>query len=129
MRYSFIRQHRQRFRIAAMCRVLRVSPSGYYAWRDRPQSPHGQANRRLLAQIKAVHAYSRKTYGRRRIHAQLRRDGLACSRNRVARLMQQHGVAAHFRRRFRATTDSKHTFPVAPNRLNRNFQASAPNRV
>ena len=129
MRYSFIRQSRQRFRLAALCRALRVSPSGYYAWRDRPESPRQQANRRLAAEIKAVHAHSRKTYGRRRIHAELRAQGMICSRNRVARLMRAEGVSALTRRRFRATTDSKHSFPVAPNRLARDFRPSAPNRV
>jgi transposase InsO family protein len=129
VRYSFIRQSRQRFRLAALCRALRVSPSGYYAWRDRPESPRQQANRRLAAEIKAVHAHSRKTYGRRRIHAELRAQGMICSRNRVARLMRAEGVSALTRRPFRATTDSKHSFPVAPNRLARDFRTSAPNRV
>jgi transposase InsO family protein len=117
MRYSFIRQHRQQFRIAAMCRVLQVSPSGYYAWRDRPESARRRANRGLTTRIKVEHARSRKTYGRRRIHARLRAQGVICSPNRVSRLMRQAGLWAHTRRRFRPTTDSKHGFPVAPNRL------------
>ena len=129
MRYSFIRQYRQRFRIVVMCRVLHVSPSGYYTWLGRPESARQQANRELATHIKAVHARSRKRYGRRRIHAELRAQGVTCSRNRVARLMRQEGVSALTRRRFRATTDSRHTFPVAPNRLARHFQATAPNRV
>ncbi len=129
MRYSFIRRYRQRFRLAAMCRVLGVSPSGYYAWLGRPESARAQANRKLAAQIKAVHARSRKRYGRRRIHAQLRREGILCSRKRVTRLMRAEGVSGLLRRRFRATTDSKHTLPVAPNRLSRDFRASGPNQV
>lgn len=117
MRYSFIRDHRQRFRIAVLCRMLRVSPSGYYAWLGRPESPRKQANRRLTAQIKAVHTRSRKTYGRRRVHIELGTQGMRCSPNRVARLMRQEGLWGRPRRRFRPTTDSKHSFPVAPNRL------------
>ena len=117
MRYSFIRQYRQQFRIAAMCRVLRVSSSGYYAWLDRPESARRRANRGLRTQIKAEYTRSRKTYGRRRIHARLRAQGMNCSPNRVGRLMRQECLWARPRRRFRPTTDSKHSFPVAPNRL------------
>jgi putative transposase len=143
MRYSFIRQYRQQFRIAAMCRVLRVSTSGYYAWLDRPESARRRANRGLRAQIKAEHTRSRKTYGRRRIHARLRAQGMSCSPNRVGRLMRQEGLCARSKRRFRPTTDSKHSFSVAPNRLlstsptplppgtgpTRNFTAEGLNRV
>ena len=129
MRYSFIRDHRQQFRLAALCRVLQVSRSGYHAWLARPESARWQANQRLLAHIRAAHTRSRHTYGRRRIHAQLRRDGIACSRNRVARLMRRHGLCGLRRRAFRATTDSRHSFPVVPNRVARDFAASAPNQV
>jgi len=129
VRYRFIQQHHQQFPIVAMCRTLRVSASGYYEWRDRPQSLRAAENRRLLAQIKATHVRSRRTYGRRRVHAQLRAQGVPCSRNRVARLMRSQGLRAVGRRRFRATTDSRHRFPVAPNLLARDFTATAPNQV
>ena len=129
MRYSFIREHRQQFRVAAICRVLKVSPSGYFAWLRRPESPRATQSRALVIQIKAAHARSRKTYGRRRVHIQLQRDGIACSRNRVARLMRQNGLCGLCRRKFKATTDSRHSFPVAPNLLARNFTATAPDRV
>jgi transposase InsO family protein len=129
MRYSFIREHRVQFRLAAMCRVLRVSKSGYCAWAGRSESPRQRANRALAIQIKAAYQRSRKTYGRRRIHAQLRREGIACSRNRVARLMRQEGLCGLRRRAFKATTDSKHNFPMAPNLLAREFTAAAPDRV
>jgi transposase InsO family protein len=79
--------------------------------------------------IKAAHTRSRKTYGRRRIHAQLQRDGVPCSRNRVARLMRQEGIYGRRRRGFRATTDSKHALPVAPNLLARDFTATVPTQV
>ena len=129
MRYSFIREHRQQFRTAALCRVLKVSPSGYYAWQSRPGSPRGGRNRALAMQIRAAYARSRKTYGRRRIHAQLQQDGVPCSRNRVARLMRQEGIRGRRRRGFRTTTDSTHTLPVAPNLLARDFTATAPDQV
>ena len=129
MRYSFIREHRQQFRLAALCRVLRVSKSGYFAWRKRPESPRRRANRALMARIKAAHERSRGIYGRRRIHAQLRRDGVACSPNRVGRLMRSHGICGLRRRKFKATTNSRHSFPVAPNLLARDFTATALDQV
>lgn len=129
MRYSFIRDYRQQFRLAALCRVLRVSKSGYFAWLHRPKSLRAGRNRRLVIHIRAAHARSRKTYGRRRIHAQLRREGVSCSRNRVARLMRQEGLWGRRRRGFRATTDSNHSLPVAPNLLARDFTATAPDQV
>lgn len=129
MRYRFVHQHAQQFPITVLCRVLEVAPSGYYAWRTRPESPRQQANRALSEQIQAVHTHSRGTYGRRRVHAQLCARGTPCSRNRVARLMRLHGLEARPRRRFRVTTDSRHHFPVAPNLLERDFSAAAPDQV
>ncbi len=129
MRYSFIRQHRGQFRLAAMCRVLRVSKSGYFAWLRRTASARAQANAALAVRIRAVHARSRNTYGRRRIHAQLRREGIACSLNRVGRLMRAHGLCGVRRRGLRATTHSRHSLPVAPNLLGRDFSATAPDQV
>lgn len=129
MRYSFIREHRKQFRVAALCRVLKVSASGYFAWLGRPESTRRRANRALAAQIKVAHARSRKTYGRRRIHVQLQREGITCSRNRVARLMRAEGLCGLRRRKFKATTNSRHSFPVAPNLLARNFTAAAPDQV
>ena len=129
MRYSFIRKHRQQFRLAALCRVLRVSKSGFFAWLHRPESTRQRANRALMTRIKAAHERSRKTYGRRRIHIQLEREGVGCSPNRVGRLMRQEGICGLRRRKFKATTNSKHSFPVAPNLLARNFTAAAPDKV
>lgn len=116
MRYSFIRRHRGQFRLAALCRVLGVSKSGYFAWRKRPESSRARRNQTLAAQ-------------RRRIHAQLRREGISCSPHRVGRLMRQEGLQGLRRRAFRATTNSKHSLPVAPNVLDRDFTATAPDQV
>jgi putative transposase len=129
VRYRFVREHQQQFPIGALCRVMQVASSGYYAWRSRPESPRRRANRALTAQIRAAHSRSRKTYGRRRIHAQLQREGIGCSPNRVARLMHQEGLQGVGRRKFRATTDSRHSFPVAANLLARDFTATAPDQV
>jgi putative transposase len=129
VRYRFIQQHQRQFPVALLCRALEVSKAGYYAWRTRPESPRQQANRALLVQIRAVQQASRGRYGRRRVHAQLCAQGQPCSRNRVARLMRLHGLTGRTRRRSRATTDCRHTLPVAPNRLSRNFAVGAPDRV
>jgi len=129
VRYRFVREHGPQFPIAALCRVLEVSSSGYYAWEKRPPSPRQRANRALRAQIRAAHERSRHTYGRRRIHAQLRAEGVSCSPKRVARLMRQEGLCGLRRRAFKATTDSKHRFPVADNLLARDFTAAAPDQV
>ena len=129
MRYRFIQQSSEQFPIRILCRVLRVSTSGYYTWLSRPESPRTRRNRRLALQLRAAYARSRKTYGRRRLHAQLRAEGIPCSRNRVARLMRQEGIYGRRRRGFRITTDSKHNLPVAENLLGRDFSVTAPDQV
>jgi putative transposase len=129
VRYRFVREHAQQFPLAALCRIMEVAKSGYYVWRGRGESTREAANRVLLVQIKAAHRRSRKRYGRRRIHAQLRRESIVCSRNRVARLMRSAGLQGLRKRAFRATTDSKHNLPVAPNLLARDFSTAAPDRV
>ena len=101
--------------------------SGYYAWLKRPESNRNQQNKQLLEQIKGVHQQSRQTYGSPRIYVDLKKQGVACSENRVARLMQVHQIAARRKKRFMVTTDSKHGLPVAENKLNQQFQATKPN--
>jgi putative transposase len=128
MRFRFIQQHTQRYSISMMCAVLEVSRSGYYAWRKRPSSARKQANEQLLAHIKAVFDWSRCTYGYRRIHVALMDQGVGCGRNRVAHLMRLAGLQGRRRRRYKVTTQSRHNFPVAPNLLNRDFLADAPNQ-
>jgi len=112
-----------------MCKMLDVSASGYYAWRDRPESMRASANRQLLDEIRRVHGDSRGRYGSPRVHAALRAEGRQIGRNRVARLMHHHGICARQKRRFCRTTDSRHGFPLAPNLLGRRFTASAPDRM
>jgi transposase InsO family protein len=113
-----------------MCRVLEVSASGYYAWRNRPEGARARANRTLLADVQRLHAEHRGRYGSPRMHAAIRAEGGMASRGRVARLMRRHGIRALAGRRFRpCTTDSRHSLPIAPNLLNQEFVASAPNRV
>jgi transposase InsO family protein len=112
-----------------LCRVLDVSRAGFYAWQARAPSGHAQTDARLGVEIAAIHAESRQRYGSPRVHAELRDRGHRTSRKRVARLMRHHQLASRRRRRFRATTDSRHPFPVAPNVLDRQFTQGAPDRA
>ncbi len=129
MRFRFIEDHREVFHVRAMCAVLEVSASGYYARRDRPESIRAAANRTLAEDIRRVHADSRQRYGSPRVHAALRAEGRRVGRNRVAHLMHRHGIRARQKRRFCRTTDSRHGLPLAPNLLARQFTAPAPDRV
>jgi len=112
-----------------MCRLLHVSRAGYYAWHRRAASPRQQHNVKLLDAIKRVHQSSRGTYGSPRVHRALRAQGHQCGRHRVARLMRHAGIEGYRRRRFRRTTQSNHRYPVAPNVVQRDFFARAPNPV
>lgn len=130
MKYAFIREQAGCFPVRLMCRVLGVSHSGYYDWRDRPESRRAAANRQLLVEVRRLHARHGGRYGSPRIHAALRAEGHGCSRGRVARLMRAHGIRAVAGRRFRpTTTDSRHSLPVAPSLLEQNFRAAVPNRI
>lgn len=101
-----------------MCKLLEVSRSGYYAWLKREERPRARQNRRLLEEIRAIHKGSRRTYGAPRVHAELVTLGRRVGKNRVARLMAEHGIRARRRRRFKPkTTDSAHSLPVAKNLL------------
>ena len=130
MRFRLIEDYRAVWPVRVMCDALSVSPSGFYAWRSRPESPRNIANRALLVDIRRVHAQHRERYGAPRIHAELRAEGHAISRKRVARIMRQHGIQARAPRRYRVcTTDSKHSLPVAENLLDQNFGANRPDQV
>lgn len=129
MSYEFIRSNVGDFPVQLMCEVLEVSRSGYYDWVRRPESARAVADQALAMEIRASHEASRGRYGSPRVHAELRAHGRRVGRKRIARLMHGMGLAARRGRRFRRTTDSAHAFPVAPNRLGRDFQAAAPDRV
>jgi transposase InsO family protein len=128
VKYQFISDHREEFEITVMCRVLTVSRSGYYAWRNRPSSARKMADQELSQQIKEIHQQSRQTYGSPRIQVELAENGVNCGQKRVARLMRQEELFAQQSRKFRVTTtDSAHPYPVAPNLLDQDFSASRPN--
>lgn len=129
MKFAFVRDHRKRWRISVMCRVLKVARSGFYAWCKRPVSARAKRNEQLLAKIRQAHRENRELYGSPRVHRALLIDGEVVSRNTVAKLMRQAKIRAKSRRRFvPRTTNSVHQKPVADNKLNRDFAASTPNQ-
>ena len=113
----FMEEHRGVFKLKSMSKVLKVSRSGYYAWRKRRPSRREEANKGLLERIGEVYRDSRKTYGSPRITDALNEQGIICGKNRVARIMRDSGIQVKIKRRFKRTTDSAHGYPVAPNLL------------
>ena len=127
MKFELVDAQKALFPVCFMCEQLGVSRSGYYAWKRRPESERRRSDRALAEVVSVVHRDSRGTYGSPRVHAELRARGQRVSRKRVARVMGEHGLAARRRRRFVATTDSRHQQPVAPNVLERRFTPDQPN--
>jgi transposase InsO family protein len=111
-----------------MCHVFSVERSGYYAWRQRKPGKRQQANETLDKKIVSIYDTHQGRYGVPRVTAELTNQGEICSKNRVARRMNGLGLKAKTRKKFKMTTDSKHALPVAPNLLNREFTALAPNQ-
>jgi putative transposase len=131
VKFAFIDAHRRRWPVGAMCRVLRVARSGFYAWRKRGRrpSPRARRNEQLTARIRQVHEQNRQLYGSPRMHRALVAAGEAVSRNTVAKLMRRAQICAKRRRRFvPRTTNSAHRQPVAANTLARDFAAPARDR-
>ena len=129
MRFAFIAREKANHAVALLCRVLGVSPSGYYAWCQRGPSERATADQALLARMRTIHQESRQTYGAPRIHAELHASGARCSRKRVARLMRQAGLVGCHRRRCLGTTQRDQTAPAVPDRVQRQFVAAAPNQL
>lgn len=113
----------------AMCRVLDVTRSGYYAWKRRGESPRDEENRRLDTDLQRLYNFHKGRYGAPRLTLDLRAEGWRASRRRVAKRLRMLGLRAKAARKFKATTQSKHGLPTAPNRLEQDFTAAAPNRV
>jgi putative transposase len=126
VKHQFIDANRSRHGVAALCRALQVSRSGYYAARTRAPSAHSERRQMLTSQIRAIHVASRDTYGAPRIHAELAAQGLRCCVNTVAKLMRQAQIMPKMIRRFRATTNSRNT-KASPNLVGRVFQVDRPN--
>jgi putative transposase len=128
MKYRFIEKHQNRYPVAVQCQTLAISRSGYYAWSKRQKQPISHLNRALIEHIIRIHRKSRQAYGSPRICAELQAEGMVCNHKRVARLMRLAGIAGRRKRQKVHTTDSKHPYPVAPNVLNRDFTAEAPDK-
>jgi putative transposase len=128
MRFAFIDAWRKTFPIHRMCKVLRVTSRGYRVWRRRPMSQSQREDMVLLAHIREQHKLSLHSYGRPRMTEELQELGFDVGHRRVGRLMRQNGIEAVRTRKYKVTTDSKHSFAIAPNLLDRDFSATAPNQ-
>ena len=128
MKYDFMRSHADQFSLTGMCRVLSVSRSGYYAWRCRGPSAHQREDLTLTAHVRRIHNASREAYGTRKVWKTLVAEGIACGRNRVARVRRENGIEARRRRRFKVTHYARRHKNTAPDLLRRKFQAEQPNQ-
>jgi len=128
MKYRFIEKHQKNHSVKRLCAMLKINRSSYYAWKNRKPSQREQKNQALIDHIRRIHKMSRKAYGSPRVYAQLKKQGYICNKKRIARLMRQDGLKGLRKYRRVITTNSKHDFPIAPNALNRDFQATRPNQ-
>lgn len=129
VRYALMRKLRPHYTIPFMCRMLNVSPSGYYAWSSRPPSKHAQKETRLEVEIKAAHKRTRGTFGPERLQQDLAAHGVKVGACRIRRIRKKLKIRCKQTRKFKATTNSKHTLPVAENLLDQKFEAASPNRI
>ncbi|QMI46935.1 MULTISPECIES: IS3 family transposase [Burkholderia] len=130
VRYAWIDQQVGQYPLSSLCGVLSVSVNGYRAWKRGGKSGRTRlTDTQLLTLIWTVHAEVKGAYGSPRMTEEIRDRGFPASKERVERLMREHGIQARHKRRYRVTTDSKHKLPVAPNLLNREFTPAAPNQV
>ena len=128
MRFRFIAVAKADHSITILCRCLRVTRSGFYAWQRRPESTHARDDRRLKVLVRVSFEESKHRYGSPRVHEDLTEQHEHVSRKRVVRLMQEDGLVARLRKRYKLTTMSNHDQPVAANLLDRRFEADAPNQ-
>ena len=127
MKYAMIKENSIWFSVRMMCRVLSVSPSGYYDWDQRPMASRARNNVELAQKINVLFNKEKSRSGSIRITESLKMEGYKVSRNRVAKIMRQYGWRAKAAKKYKATTNSNHKLPVAPNLLQQNFEASKPN--
>lgn len=127
MKYAMINDNEVFFKVQLMCEALEVSRSGYYDWRNREESNRDKENKILALEIKAIFEREKQRPGSPRITKRLQAVGLNVGKNRVAKIMREHGWRAKGSKKFKATTNSNHNLPVAPNLLQQNFEATHPN--
>ncbi len=128
MKYVAIKENENTFKVKMMCRALLVSRSGYYGWRNHPTSLRAQKNRLLDTEIKKQFELEKGRAGAPRVTKQLKKKGVTCSHNKVAKRMRILGLRAKAAKKFKATTNSKHSLPIAPNLLKQDFNATRPNQ-
>ena len=128
MRYRCIDRRRNQFPVRMMCRVLKVSRSGYYAWRTRPESQRAKIDRQLTREIRRIHIDSDGVYGAPKITAELKEEGHQCGKHKVARLMRKAGLKGCPKPTFKVTTQRDPSHPVADNLLDQDFTAEGPNQ-
>jgi putative transposase len=110
-----------------MCQIFNVSRSSFYEWLKRPESNRKKKDKDLIVIINRIHKESYETYGQKRIKLQLNKERILCSIRRIKRLMNENGIVSRLKRKYKATTNSDHNYPVAPNLLNQDFNANKPN--
>jgi putative transposase len=129
VRYQAIERLAGSHPVRRLCRTLGGSPSGYYRWQRRGEGDRAREDRRLKQRIVALHGETKGRYGTPRVERALRRQGISTSRKRVGRLRRELGLRARAAKKYKATTDSRHPYPVAPNRLERRFVAAKADRI
>jgi putative transposase len=129
VKYAWIQQHATEFTVGSMCRFLQVSRSAYYDWLHRAPTTAEKDDADLTGILQSEFNKSRATYGTRRLKIALLGRDRTVSRRRIGRLMREAGLACKTKRKFKATTNSKHDLPIAPNHLDRRFNVDRPNQV
>lgn len=129
MRFRFIDEQKKAFPISVLCQVMEVSRSDYYAYVKKQTNPIVDKKEVLIESVKRIHRESQESYGSRRISHELQAEGHSVGRYQARSLMQKAGVQVRSKKQYQVTTDSKHSYPVAPNLVNREFQVPAPNQV
>ncbi len=124
-----MKEHSGILPVKKMAHALKISRSRYYTWLNAPPSAHKWKDQELGEIIDKIYRDNRGAYGSPRVHRDMKEDGIRCSRKRVARIMHEKGLKGRRKRKFKATTDSGHNFPVAPNIVGREFTVASPNRV
>ena len=128
MRFVFVEEHRRVIPVNRLCEIMDVSPRGYRAWRSRPACRTQRTDMALLAHIREQFRLSLGSYGRPRMTEELKELGFDVGHRRIGRLMRENSMTVKRNKKFKATTDSNHSFNIAPNLLNRDFHADAPNQ-
>jgi transposase InsO family protein len=129
MKFQFIESHKKTHAVQTLCQMFQVTPSGYYQWKGRGKSNREKENDFLLEKIKETYEKNRCVYGSPRITQALHREAIICSQPRVARLMRANGIVAKTQRKFKATTNSNHTLPVAADLVGQAFGVDGPNKL